>query len=69
MNRWNKISGKYSCINSSESTTSSEVKKFLNMNFTEEYNDELCGKKSKKFIDPTLIMDLRHNAVSSRTSS
>lgn len=64
-NRWNKISGKYSV--NSQSTTSNEVKKFLNMNFTEELNDELCGKSIKKVIDPALIMDLRHKEVSAQT--
>lgn len=64
-NRWNKISEKYSL--NSQSTTSKEVKKFLEMNFTEELNDELCGKSIKKVIDPALIMDLRHKEVSLHT--
>lgn len=64
-NRWNKISEKYSL--NSQSTTSNEVKKFLSMNFTQDLNDELCGKSIKKVIDPALIMDLRHKEVSMQT--
>lgn len=59
-NRWEKLSQKYA---NDPGITSEEVKKFLEMNFTDGYHDELCGK-SKKKIDPALIMNLRHESVS-----
>lgn len=60
-NRWDKISKKYA---NNPGITSEEVKKFLEMNFTDGCYEQLCGKKETKRLDPALIMDLRHEAVS-----
>lgn len=61
-NRWDKISKKYA---KEPGITSQEVKKFLDMNFTEGYFEQLCGKKEVRRLNPALIMDLRHEIVSS----
>jgi hypothetical protein len=63
-NRWDKISKKYA---KDPGITSKEVKKFLEMNFTGDYHEQLCGKETKQ-IDPSLIMELRHETVSSHAS-
>lgn len=44
--------------------TSDTVKQFLELNFTKDYEAELCGSSAgAPRIDPALIMDLRHDAV------
>lgn len=60
-NRWDKITKKF---NESPDLTSEVVKSFYDMNFTEKYHEKLCGTSaSAPRIDPSLIMDLRHDAV------
>lgn len=58
--RWEKISKKYE---KNPGVTTESVKKFLELNFTQNVHDELCGKKKKPAIDPGLIMDVRHSSV------
>jgi hypothetical protein len=60
-NRWDKLTSKYA---KDPGITSEEVKKFLEMNFVNEYHDQLAGKKEEKRTNPALIMDLRHDLVS-----
>lgn len=60
-NRWDKLTRKYA---NDPGITSKEVKKFLAMNFVDGYQDQLCGKKQPKPLDPAVIMDMRHGIVS-----
>ncbi|KAG5681010.1 hypothetical protein PVAND_010477 [Polypedilum vanderplanki] len=62
-NRWDKLTRKYA---KDPGITSEEVKKFLEMNFVNEYHDQLTGKKEEKRTNPALIMDLRHEIIKKR---
>lgn len=60
-NRWDKLSKKFT---EDPGITSEAVKNFLEMNFTESYHEKLCGSSaSTPRVDPSLIMDMRHEAV------
>lgn len=60
-NRWDKISKKFT---DDPGITSDTVKTFLEMNFTNGYHEKLCGASaSTQRIDPSLIMELRHQSV------
>jgi len=66
--RWDKISKKFTGTatsgGSSELTTKT-VKTFLEMNFTNGYHEQMCGSsKAQPDINPALIMNMRHEAVS-----
>lgn len=57
--RWEIIRKKHiNCIN----VTTETVRKFLTMNFVDE--KQLLPIKSRRRLDPVIVMDLRHEMVS-----